>query len=751
MQPDADVYRRLADSSRDGLWLLDGEGRTLYANDRMAELLGYTPEELRHVSAIDVHDEDGRVQFEQHLAEMRAGHPGADNLEALYAKADGTPIWLLVSWHPVPGADGEVIGWLHRYTEYTRRRQLLDSLRDRENLLATAQSIAQIGAWEWIVETNEVLWSEQLYKIYKVTPDELDATYEGFLDFVHPEDREIVTSAVGSIFGGAEEFAWDARVIASDGEVRWVRGLGRAERDEAGQVTRMSGTAQDITDRVLADMEVMEATRRLALLRAVAEAANESTSLVETLLRAASAVHGTPGWEPMCVFVREGDGRLAALEITDTDVELPEPDVELAEEAWRSRAMAFVAAPGRELTHSVVAMPVVAGDSVACVIELLADENPPDDNSRDLMTQIGAQLSRVAERERAAAVLAEARDQAMEASRLKSEFLATMSHEIRTPMNGVIGLADLLLQTDLDASQRRHAEALHGAGLTLLGIINDILDVSKIEAGKLELEVTDFDIATVLQRTRDLLAGPAADKGLALSVRHDPEMPRWLTGDAGRLGQILANLGSNAVKFTDQGEVRISASATSQAEGSVLLRLEVSDTGQGIEPLDQERLFEPFVQLDPSTTRRHGGTGLGLTIVLQLAHALGGSITVDSEVGRGSTFVLTAPFARADGDPAEREGPGVRRVRPANAPVHRVLVVEDNPVNQMVATGLLENAGYATDVAEDGRGAGAHGAGGPPQPARQMEHPKPPTWTGSPPPGRSAPRSRGASGSRSSR
>ncbi len=701
---DLELYRKLVDASSGGVWLLDGEGDTLLFNPRMAELLGRTPEQMKGLSAFDVHDEQGRQEFAVHLERARAGDPGHDDMETMYLQPDGTPVWLLASWRPVRDDDGRTLGYLHQYSDYNDLRHLIQTLADREHQLAAAQRIARIGSWEWDVAGDRTVWSQELYRIYGIEPEEFGGDYEAFLEFIHPDDRDQVRGAVAATYDGTNEFSWQARIVRGDGEVRWCRGLGQVERGADGTPVRMRGTDQDITDQINADLELAEASRRLALLRDVAEVANKSSALTEALILTSRVLESTPGWHMAWAISQDEQGATATFPLTyDGRVGHVPTDVELVEKAFRTGELTTSPLPGREQTHTLVAIPIRDSEDVVSVVLAVGQEMPLDDHSHDLIEQVAAMLGRVAERERTAADLAEARDEAMHASRLKSEFLATMSHEIRTPMNGVIGLTDLLRRTPLDDQQTKLAEALHGAGLTLRGIINDILDLSKIEAGRLELELVDFEVRSVVEQTVGLLRGLADEKGLDLHLNVAPRVPTYVRGDAVRFEQVLTNLGSNAVKFTDHGSVRVAVDVAERRPDGHLLEVVVTDTGPGIPESAQRRLFEAFTQVDPSTTRRHGGTGLGLTIVRQLVEALGGEIEVRSELGHGSSFRFTAEFGTAVGDAREEQGlPGTRTGVAPPAATHKVLVVEDNQVNQMVAVGLLESVGFATEVAVDG-------------------------------------------------
>ena len=331
----------------------------------------------------------------------------------------------------------------------------------------------------------------------------------------------------------------------------------------------------------------------------------------------------------------------------------------------------------------------------------------------DITAEVGAE-----------AAMSDARDKATEASRLKSDFLANMSHEIRTPMNGVIGMTDLLLETDLDASQRDYAQTVRSSGEALLTIIDDILDFSKVEAGKLEVEDVPFDVHTIVNGVVDLLARPSLTKGIELTAVVDDSVPAHVLGDPGRVRQILINLIGNAIKFTHAGTIRVrvmqdvSGTCDGLLGADTALRFEVIDTGVGIPADKLGSIFQPFVQADTSTSRKYGGTGLGLSISSHLVALMGGTCGVASRADEGSTFWFTI-CVRADTAPAIGGSPVPIPSPAAGAPVAappstpepvttrrgRLLLAEDNLINQKVAVAMLSGAGYRVDTVLNGAAA----------------------------------------------
>src|SRR5271157_2392944 len=611
---------------------------------------------------------------------------GLANHTVLLAR-DGRAVPIDDCGAPIIDDRGSITGVVLVFRDTTLRRQAEEAaaLRLANARVDLAVRGSNIGIWEIDMPDGDYrhghryhvnIWEQLGYE----RPDSR-TDHETGMVLVHPDDRASLEAAMGRYLAGeTAEFEVENRVHHKDGSYRWILTRGVAVRDAEGKPVRFVGSCVDITDRKRAEQALRESEERF---RGTFENAAVGIALCDI------EGHFLRVNQRFCGIVGSTHEELVGKNYKD----ITHPD-DLLSDPERIDLLMRGDLPGysREKRY-------IRKDGSLVWAALSASVLERDPAGRPVNTIVIIQD--ISERKRLEGELRQAKETAEAANRAKDEFLANVSHEIRTPMNAILGMTELTLDTPLTVDQRQCLKTVKAAADNLLGIINDLLDFSKIEAGKLELEPADFFLRAALGDTLRILAMRAHKNGLELVCHVQPGVPDALVGDAGRLRQVLLNLVGNAIKFTEEGEVVVRVEVDGDpATREVGVRFAVSDTGIGIPPDKQEKVFRAFEQEDTSTTRKYGGTGLGLTIAARLVALMSGTITVDSEPGRGSTFVFTARFGR---QPHPAEPITARPPVPLyNLPV---LIVDDNATNRHILEEWLR--GWQMEPAAVGDGLAA--------------------------------------------
>jgi PAS domain S-box-containing protein len=732
------LLRALMENIPDLIYFKDCQSRFTRVNQALAQTLGAKDvAECIGKSDADYFEFEDALRWRLREEEIvRSGQPQADRIEQLKNPKTGL-CWMSTTKVPMFDRSGQVSGIAGISRDITALKNSEEMLREqneRNRMILETASDAFIGMDP---DGSITAWNPQAELTFGWTAGEVmgrlwcDAVISPAHREAHAQGVEhFLTTAPGAVFNRAIELVGlhrDGHEFPVEATIWPVR---------VGGACSFNAFVRDISERRSAEEARKKEATLIQLLQAVTVAANRSSAIEHTVQVCLDRICSHTGWPVGHVYLRAND---SSEELVSAGIWHFEKDGRFAafrESRDRGRLIAGAGLPGRVLAsgkpqwivnladeeplteptraageaglRSGFGFPVLVEERVMGVLEFFSLQIvQPDEEFLAMMGHIGSQLGQVIIRQRAAEDLRRAKASAESANRAKSEFLTTMSHEMRTPMNAILGMADLLSESSLHDEQRDYVRIFQKAGANLLDLINDILDLSKVESGRLELESIGFDLTALLEKIIEMMASRAGDRGLQLTLDIQPGVPSGLVGDPNRLQQILINLIGNALKFTERGSVTLRVQP--EPEGAAgWLQFEVVDTGIGIAADKTKMIFDRFTQADSSTTRKYGGTGLGLAISTGLVELMGGRIGCASEVGKGSTFFLTAPFGvRTEVETSVMAEPAALPIPAAGPagqePAFRILIAEDSEFNLALTKAYLKDCGFELDVAENGK------------------------------------------------